>query len=345
MSITTWIKAAVDRLSDPRTDWAKYNRDADVKNVNEAQKKWLIKRDADWFVIYSDPTKAGSWIDVERAISWSGSSDWSSWNKMMTELEKLIKRKQEILQPTTQEEAYWRSKIKDTTPFGSVRDNVFYETSPTWNFTDKNLRELSPAEQASVRASRDAAAEAHLNKIASERKYIWEQASDTIKSLTDSINAKLELEAEKIKAAAAAAKEAWKSIFTNTDKKKIIETFDIDPEILNSMSDTDIADLYTYSNSPVITELKKSWLSDNALRAAIDGYVSDQSENALWNLVTVLESVNPRTAQNFKVWIWLEDKPKDDPISRLYRLKEKSASTTPTTTRTSIQSNPYSFNK
>jgi len=35
----------------------------------------------------------------------------------MTDLEKLIKRKQEILQPTTQEEAYWKSKIKDTTPF------------------------------------------------------------------------------------------------------------------------------------------------------------------------------------------------------------------------------------
>lgn len=228
----------------------------------------------------------------------------------MTELEKLIKRKQEILQPTIQEEAYWRSKIKDTTPFGSVRDNVFYETSPSWNFTDPNLRELSPSEQASVRASRDAAAEAHLSKIASERQYIWEQASDTIKSLTDSINAKLELEAEKIKAAAAAAKASWKSIFSTTDKKLIVETFDVSPELLNSMSDDDIADLYTYAKSPIIESLWKIWLSDSAKKAIIDWYVNDQSDNAINNLIWVLDKVDTKwkISQNFKIAIWLEDK-------------------------------------
>jgi len=54
--------------------------------------------------------------------------------------------------------------IKDTTPFGAVRDNVFYETVPTnGSFQNENLRQLSPSDQASIRASRDAAAQAHLS--------------------------------------------------------------------------------------------------------------------------------------------------------------------------------------
>jgi len=83
---------------------------------------------------------------------------------MLEDLEKMIKRKEEILQPTTEEEAMWRGMIKDTTPFGAVRDNVFYETVPTQaSFQNENLRQLSPSDQASIRASRDAAAQAHLS--------------------------------------------------------------------------------------------------------------------------------------------------------------------------------------
>ncbi len=281
MADTTWIKAAVDRLSDPRTDWTKYNKQTDQANVNEAQKRWLIKRDADWFIIYSDPTKVWSWIDVEWTILWSNAWDWSSWNRLMTDLEKLIKRKQEILQPTTQEEAYWKSKIKDTTPFWSVRDRVFYETSPSWNFMDQNLRELSPSEQSSVRASRDAAAQAHLWRIAAEREYIGENAASAIKSLSTMINKKMELEAQRLKAAASANKR--ESIYTNTDKKNILKTFPSLTPFINDYDDSLLSDLMSVHTS-ISPYFKWTWASPQE----IEGYAlqfleaQDNPESPVW---------------------------------------------------------------
>ena len=72
----------------------------------------------------------------------------------------IIQRKSAIQQPLSEAKAYWRTLQRDTSPFGGLREQQIPGT-----FTDERMRELSPSEQASVQASRDAAASAHLQGI------------------------------------------------------------------------------------------------------------------------------------------------------------------------------------
>lgn len=348
MSQLEWLQSAVQRLHDPRTDWTKFNKREDEKNVAYAQEKWIISRDKDWYIIYRDPTKSWSSIDPEKVITWSSLNDWQNSSRMLEDLQKLIKRKEEILQPTTEEEAMWRWMIKDTTPFWATRDNTFYETVPRWaSFDNANFRELSPEDQASVRASRDAAAEAHLKSIANEREYIWDSAASTIKSLAESINAKIELEAAKIKAAAAAAE---KSIFSNSDKKSIAVELWLPIETVTSLSDDDLSDLYAMANSDVVKTIKTLPVGDNQKRAIIDWYISDQTWNELNNLISVLWWISDRAKQQFEIWIWLIDKPTENDTAakifadRFNSVKPYSSSSSKTSSY-KTGTNPYSIKK
>jgi hypothetical protein len=94
----------------------------------------------------------------------------------------IIARKQSIQQPLSEAKTYWRTLQKDTSPFGGERDANLQIPGM---FTDERMRELSPADQASVRASRDAAASAHLQGIQEEEKYREGTLADTITAMKD----------------------------------------------------------------------------------------------------------------------------------------------------------------
>jgi hypothetical protein len=93
----------------------------------------------------------------------------------------IIKRKQDIQQPLTEEKAYWRTLQRDTSPFGGMRDPAL---SMPGVFSDERMREMSPSDQASIRASRDAAASAHLQGIREEEIYRGTREEDLINSIT-----------------------------------------------------------------------------------------------------------------------------------------------------------------
>lgn len=319
MSNKIWLQAAIERLSNANTDWSKYDKLQDQKNVAHAQKTWEIQRDGSWYIVYKDPTKNN--IDLERVISWSKLDDWKNSTKMLEDLEKMIKRKEEILQPTTEEEVMWRGMIKDTTPFGAVRDNVFYETVPTQgSFQNENLRQLSPSDQASIRASRDAAAQAHLSWIASERAYIWENAASVLQSLSSSINEKMKLEAAKIKAAS-----SWNDwFFTNTDIKNLQLwlwwLFTVDE--LRWMDNDSISDLRAIANSSPVKALQKIWLNNSEYRSLLNNYISDDSWNAETNLAWAIEIIKPWQWERFtNIIMDLESEGSWDGIMDIYNKK------------------------
>ena len=94
----------------------------------------------------------------------------------------IIRRKSEIQQPISEAKTYWRTLQRDTSPFGGMRDA---NLEIPGMFTDARLRELSPAEQASVQASRDAAASAHLQGINEEEQYRGKRAEDMVQAMSD----------------------------------------------------------------------------------------------------------------------------------------------------------------
>ncbi|MFA5072075.1 MAG: hypothetical protein WC511_07045 [Candidatus Pacearchaeota archaeon] len=99
----------------------------------------------------------------------------------------IIARKQSIQQPLSEAKTYWRTLQKDTSPFGGERDANLQIPGM---FTDERMRELSPADQASVRASRDAAASAHLQGIQEEEKYRETRAEDMVSAMSDLLTEK-----------------------------------------------------------------------------------------------------------------------------------------------------------
>jgi hypothetical protein len=91
-----------------------------------------------------------------------------SHTNFMNTVKEAIQKKMKIQQPLTEQKAYWRTLERGTQPFGGA---IAKEVSPTGQFADKSFRGLSPAQQASVRASRSAAASAHLQGIREEEEY------------------------------------------------------------------------------------------------------------------------------------------------------------------------------
>lgn len=99
----------------------------------------------------------------------------------------IIRRKQGMNKDISQQETYWRGLIRDTSPFGGAREPAL--TTPGM-FQDKDIREMSPEDQASIRAARYGAATSHLEGLGEERKYRETQMSDTVKALTDMMEEK-----------------------------------------------------------------------------------------------------------------------------------------------------------
>ena len=117
----------------------------------------------------------------------SSTDRFKSNTKFLQAAQDIIKRKQEISQPLSESKAYWRTLQRDTSPFGGLRDEAL---NIPGTFTDKDLRLLSPSEQASVRSARDAASEAHLQGISEQEKYREGTLSDTITAMKDLLEEK-----------------------------------------------------------------------------------------------------------------------------------------------------------
>lgn len=94
----------------------------------------------------------------------------------------IIRQKQGQSQDISQAKTYWRSLIRQTSPFGGTVDPA--DEIPG-RFTDERFRQLSPEQQASVRASRTGTAQAHLQGIAEEERYRETRTEDTLQVLRD----------------------------------------------------------------------------------------------------------------------------------------------------------------
>lgn len=120
---------------------------------------------------------------------------WKNQTSFLETAKEIIRRKQQYNQDISGAKQYWRSLVSDTSPFGGVREPIATKEGV---FTDARMRELSPEDQASVRASRTSAINANLLGLNEEEKYRETQISDVIKSLTDMITEKNKLAKEEI---------------------------------------------------------------------------------------------------------------------------------------------------
>ena len=114
--------------------------------------------------------------------------------KFLKMAEKIINKSANIQQPLSAQKTFWRTLQRDTTPFGGVVDPALKNAG---FFSDKRFRELSPADQASIRASRENAANAHLRGINDIERQRGIQANDVVRNLSNLINEKRALEQEK----------------------------------------------------------------------------------------------------------------------------------------------------
>lgn len=112
----------------------------------------------------------------------AGIDKFKNQTRFLDAVKDIVRRKQRIQQPLTEQKAYWRTLQRDTTPFGGERAP---EAQLPGQFTDKRFREMSPADQASVRASRYGATQAHLQGIREEEEYRGTRVEDIISSMTD----------------------------------------------------------------------------------------------------------------------------------------------------------------
>lgn len=130
-------------------------------------------------------------------------NQWKNQTSFMEAAKNIIKKKQSMNQDIQAAKTYWRTLIADTSPFGGAR-----ETQLTGAFQDKTLRELSPEDQASIRASRYSAANANLQGLSEEEQYretttkdtlqvlkdLWQEQEDLQKQKMDSAKYKLEMQ-------------------------------------------------------------------------------------------------------------------------------------------------------
>ena len=107
---------------------------------------------------------------------------WKNQTAFMQIAKDIIKQKQGMNQDIQASKAYWRTLIRDTSPFGGTRTP---EAQLEGAFTDKKFRQLSPEDQASIQASRYAAGQAHLQGLGEEEKYREIQTKDTLQVLKD----------------------------------------------------------------------------------------------------------------------------------------------------------------
>lgn len=118
---------------------------------------------------------------IMTAKSASSMGKFQDQTKFLGAVKDIIQRKQKIQQPLTEEKAYWRTLQRDVTPFGGERAP---DAQIPGSFEDERLRELSPADQASVRSSRYGAAQSHLQGIREEEEYRGTRMEDIMGEIT-----------------------------------------------------------------------------------------------------------------------------------------------------------------
>jgi len=123
---------------------------------------------------------------------------WKNQTVFMNTAKDIIRQKQGMNRDITDSKNYWRSLIRQTSPFGGLRDPAL-ETPGM--FTDERMRLMSPQDQASVRASRTSTAQAHLQGLGEEQDYRETRTENTMAVLRDLWTEKEKLEQQKIDAA------------------------------------------------------------------------------------------------------------------------------------------------
>jgi len=149
--------------------------------VEQKQPAPPIKRDADGLAIAKSPF-----------------ADYGGANQLIQTAKEIILRKQGMNKDLTDAGTYWRKVYSDTTAFGTQTPD---RTNMYSNPKDINFRELSPADQAGIRLSRQSAANANLRSIAEERKYRGDVMGETLDSLASILKEQQDAEAKKSESA------------------------------------------------------------------------------------------------------------------------------------------------
>jgi len=139
----------------------------------------------------------------------SGLDSFKNNTQFLNSVKDVIQRKQKIASPLTAQKAYWRTLTRDVSPFGDVRAT---QAQVPGQFSDESFRLMSPADQAAVRSSREAAAMSHLQGIAEEEQYRGTRIEDLIGNMSDLFREKKELEKEALEAKKAGRDEQFDAI-------------------------------------------------------------------------------------------------------------------------------------
>ena len=116
---------------------------------------------------------------------------WKDQLGFIEAAKEIIRKKQGYNKDLEEQKAYWRKLIRDTSPFGGERriidpNSVYINPDVSGGeFTDADLRLLSPEDQASIRASRYAAGQAHLQGLDEEEKYRESAPNDILTTLKE----------------------------------------------------------------------------------------------------------------------------------------------------------------
>lgn len=183
---------------------------------------------------------------------------WYNQSEFIEAARNIIRKKLDQNSDIQGQRDYWRSLIRDTSPFGGARD-VADQTAG--RFTDAEMRLLSPEQQSSIRAARMGTAQAHLQGLSEEEKFRGSRMDDVISTLSDFYKEKkdelemlkrdatqqeelaikkAQLELSKRELALKASGNGQKSMLTNSMKVNIAKKIGIDPQYLNSMDDASI---------------------------------------------------------------------------------------------------------
>ncbi len=107
---------------------------------------------------------------------------WKDYQGLKEAATKVIDMQQKRGEDLREPKAYWDELRRDTTSFGAERAP---EATTVGVFDDPAFRELSPADQASIRLSRRGAADAHIGAIEDERQYRERVAGTALDNIRD----------------------------------------------------------------------------------------------------------------------------------------------------------------
>ena len=135
-----------------------------------------VQRDWAWFWVGNKPTGSSPTSQLD---------SWKGYQKLKEAATKILEMQNKNNKDLTWASSYWNEIRKNTSSFWAPQAP---EATTTGQFTDKDFRLMSPADQASVRLSRESAAEWHLAWIEQERKYrenVWGTAMSNVKDIYD----------------------------------------------------------------------------------------------------------------------------------------------------------------